>query len=344
MFDPISMGLTAGLSLLSGIGGNKAAKKQAKAQAANDKFMREWNMNEQRAADSYNEDLGRALVNTPHTQDVQSSQRGGVDVDAMMLAADRAGFNPVTWLNAGAMQAYGYTLNSSSTVETGGQNAIDGYRMMMHTPSLMSQATQAPLLKDPLQMVGDAGQKALDYFRTDQARTDTQNFQMSYLDRQLSAIAAGKKSTGLGDTPRVTSAGSAVSSSPGASDMGFFGSSNWMTPKLKQSERTAMPNDYISNPNVPDYQSVQDRYGPLLGGIYGLGGDVSHLYYGGSKYLTGTARDLSTDMSSAWDMMSNPARGLSMRNIGQGFRGLGAVDLMAPFKYSDPSPGFIYGD
>lgn len=191
--------ISGGLSLMSGIGGRNAAKKQARLQQAENDRVRGWNNEQTWATNDWNYGVAQGLLNTPTER--TSDQAGGVDVDRMMFDADRAGFNPVTWLQAGAMQAYAWS--SSRETET---NPVEAYRMMLRTPNLQSAATIGKI-PDALEIVGDAGQAALNTFRSEYAREDSQQFQRENLVMQLQAIQDGKRSAGFGSIPRETTSG-----------------------------------------------------------------------------------------------------------------------------------------
>lgn len=192
--------ISGGLSLMSGIGGRNSAKKQARLQQAENDRVRGWNNEQTWATNEWNYGVAQGLLNTPTER--TSSQRGGVDVDRMMADADRAGFNPVTWLQSGAMAHYAFSDNYES--ET---NPVEAYRMMLRTPNLQSASTIGKI-PDAMEIVGDAGQAALNTFRSEYAREDSQAFQREQLGTQLAAIQASRNVPGFGSIPRETTSGS----------------------------------------------------------------------------------------------------------------------------------------
>lgn len=223
MIDPVTGALVAGgLSLISGLGARQAAKKQAKTQAAHDLINNMRNAAAVASTNKENKALGRALMKkkeitteqvdrtTEHAEggsswsEVAQDNYSFVDVDAMMDAADRAGFNPQTWLNAGGMQAYtqtgsrsrtdgGYAswsrdVDSSTTTTTRkGHNAVAAMQLMSPESALVTSSA-VPKIPTVAEAVGDAGAAALKTYREDSARLQGQDFQREMLGKQIQAI------------------------------------------------------------------------------------------------------------------------------------------------------------
>lgn len=276
-----------GLSLLSSFGAAKSAKSQARRQQAMEEEARRYNQYQVDLANSHNEALGRELLETP----ARRMERNGVDVDAMMLDAERAGFNPVTWLQSGALQAYGW----SDVAET---QPAEAFRMMMRSP-LQVQAGTAANIPSALQAIGDAGKAALNIYRQDAAVEDSQNFQRELLSMRLDQVARNGGSLGgsmFGSVPRITTAGSATSSSksPALTDRGFESDPAKMTPSV-----FGRSSWWQNDQRWPNADSVT--------GVYGEGSDWS---YGPLKFGN--------------DLMVNTTRGVGF-NRGQG---IGYYDVM----------------
>lgn len=263
--------LAGGLSLLSGFGAQQSAKKQAKQQAANDYIANATNARNVGRTNAINtklgQKLGKALVNskqtvTEHTQgsvtlNRESGSDSGSDTDnysyvdtaAMMAAADAAGFNPVTFLNAGGMQAYTQTGSRTRgwersfdnqteitdlmvTTKSKGHNAAAGYQLMaglMSPQTFQMQSSQAVKIPSMLETIGDAGTAALNQYNNDARHQSNQDFQREMLGKQLDAI---QKNSGRNNNPSrsfyspttttsggktVTSAGGALGSGPSIS-------------------------------------------------------------------------------------------------------------------------------
>lgn len=157
-------------SVIGGIGAKQASAKQARLQIMADAAAWTRNQYQLDLVNSARERLGRELLEVPEVSS------GWVDVDAMMAAAERSGFNPVTWLNAGGMQAYHNTFRM-------GHNAADAYRLMIPEYQL-SQASQVPQQYSALQGLGAGLSSAANVIGT-QMRAD-----QSY-DLQMAKMAAG---------------------------------------------------------------------------------------------------------------------------------------------------------
>lgn len=277
--------LSGGLSLMSGIGGRNSAKKQARLQKIENDRVRVENESEVGRINEWNYNIGRELLDNPTLRSHKEggSSRGGVDVERMMADADRAGFNPVTWLQAGAIDAYSFT-DTFAWTEDSETNPVEAFRMMLKTPNLQSADTIGTV-PDAMSIIGDAGQAALSTFRSEYAREDSQAFQADQLTRQLAAIQAGRKTTGLGGTPRITTSGPARfvdqpwSTSSGSPLSGMLGL--WQ-PKAGSTEYT---NPYETGPisKTPDGSTWANRYGEpgdWLGGVMTFGRDMFKRNFG----------------------------------------------------------------
>lgn len=261
-FDPITMGLGAGLSLLSSFGSAKSAKSQQRRQQAMDEENRRYNQYVTDLANSHNERVARELLDTP----AQRSERSGVDIDRMMADADRAGFNPETWLQAGALQAYGF----SDVAET---NPAEAFRMMLQTPAL-STASQAVKVPNALEAIGDAGTVALNMYRQDSARQDSQDFQRQMLDLQIGAYnKRGSSGSLFGSIPRMTTSGG-TTSGPSFTLAGISGLGLHQPEPGKSMYTNPYDNGAIDK--VPDGGVWAQRYGEpgdWLGGVVTFGKD-----------------------------------------------------------------------
>lgn len=185
MLSALALGaLSAGGSLLQGIGQKQASAKQARLQMIADAQARIENERQLKIVNEARERLGRELLTVP-----EEHQSGSwVDVDAMMAAAERSGFNPVTWLQGGGMQAY--TMGWSRST---GHNAADAFKMMVPEFAL-SQASQIPQQHSMLSAVGGALSSGAQAFGT-QYRAD-QSFQLQ--SDRLAVQAMGLINQGMG--------------------------------------------------------------------------------------------------------------------------------------------------
>jgi len=190
-------GLSAGGSLLSGLGAKQSSAKQARLQKMADDAAWERNTASLAETNARREELGREMLTVPEVHSRQSStstQSGNwVDVDAMMAAGERAGFNPSTWLAAGAMQAYQQSWSQTDNDETltsTGHNAADAFKLML-PDSLMTQASQVPQQSSMLSAFGGALSAGVNAFGT-QYRAD-----QSY-DLQLAKLLQAGATQGMG--------------------------------------------------------------------------------------------------------------------------------------------------
>lgn len=216
MFDPISIGLTAlsaGGKLLSGIGAAQASAKTARLQEIADAKAQQHNDSLMYARNARAEDLGREALRIPHI--VESG--GWVDVDGLVAAAERAGFNPVTFLNGGGLSAY-----TNRWERETGHNTADLYKLMM--PDYWTQqASQVPAQQSMLSAVGGALSAGADTFGTQYRANQSYDLQMQRLELAnqergfglsqgnglMTAISYGTSGVGA-------SGGSAAKDAPGA--------------------------------------------------------------------------------------------------------------------------------
>lgn len=231
--------LSGGLSLMSGIGARNSAAKQGRLQMMEDARADSLNQDRLGWRNTRAEELGRELLTIPEvtrTDDDSGQQTdtwGGVDLSSFMAAGMAAGYNPVTWLNSGALSLF--ATQSSRTQNWGGvtttkigHNAADAFKLMMPEVS-MTQPTQIPKVPDMLEVFGNAGQAALSTFKDLYKVDQSQNFQTSLLDRQLTAMAqrqmGGGSSGGTGGL-YSTSYGPTVSMGGRAGGSGMLSSSS----------------------------------------------------------------------------------------------------------------------
>lgn len=178
MLPALALGaLSFGGSLLQGLGAKQASAKQARMQMIADGMAREANERTLAEVNAKREQLGRELLTIP---EVTGSW---VDVDGMMAAAERSGFNPVTWLQAGGMSAYQQTWRT-------GHNAADAFKLMVPEYAL-AQASQVPQQHSALSAFGGALSAGASAFGT-QFRAD-----MSY-DLQAQKLAQAESMMGFG--------------------------------------------------------------------------------------------------------------------------------------------------
>lgn len=202
------------------MGQKQAAGKQARLQMIADGMAREANERQLAVVNEARERLGREMLAIPETTETENfshstsdsasnsntQNRSWVDTDAMMAAAERSGFNPVTWLNAGGMQAY--TQSSSDTnawshiensnydwskVTKTGHNAADAFKLMVPEYALQ-QASQVPTQYSGMQALGGAISAGANAFGTQYRADQSADLQA----QRLAAMALGNINKGMG--------------------------------------------------------------------------------------------------------------------------------------------------
>lgn len=246
-------GLSAGMSALSGMGQQQAAAKQGRQQMINDAIARQQNndmianhnaVNARSAAEllkvpqiTEEKTYGHIITSDRTTQD--QSNYSYVDVDGMMAAAERAGFNPKTWLDAGALGAYtqtgshmamgGYTdkFSDMTITETKtGHNAAAAYQLMSPESALVT-ASQAAKIPSTWEIIGNAGTAGLNTFNQLNGKQQAQDFQRELLGMQLAARGNlmsnnSQYGGGMAGTPSyTTSGGTTTKSAAGSQDSGY---------------------------------------------------------------------------------------------------------------------------
>lgn len=340
------MAVAGGLSLLSSFGASKSAKKQAKQQRAYDEEANRVNAWKTEVRNAQAEALGRELLTVPETvtDNTRQDNYSYVDVDSMMKAADRAGFNPVTWLNAGGMQAYTQSGSVNSGSKTSiGHNAAAAFQMMMPETNLVS-ASQAVKVPNAMQAIGDAGTAALNVYRQDTKLEQSQAFQKELLGLQIAGIQAARaKGAGVnsvgGSTPSTTTAGSASGgwfSRPGDTAT-TYGNPNWEADAAKVSN--PWPSGWMKvDPRTSNADSFSNRYGDIaeeIAGMYNLINDGT---------FSATGKNIPTNIRDGWAALSsiqpNIARNYnntvgapySWNGLAESINGFGSAYTRLPFK------------
>lgn len=358
-------GLSAGLSALGGIGQKNATARANRINAINEAMANERNRIAKEKADTENaarvlatdtankaaiaktnkinkklaKNLGDALLNTPLVENRTTKTTGGVhsyssqdnysyvDTAAMMKAADAAGFNPVTFINAGGLQAYTQTgfkseqhdisdLMVEENYSSTGHNAAAAYQLkagLMSPQTYQATAFQTSAFQEnmptPQQAVpnnmmiaANAGSAALNAYTAGAAREDSQAFQREMLNTQLAAIQRNQGANRTGFVPStVTSGGLTVGNKNGAglsalspvTSQGLPLPQGW---KAGETEATTdmwkgiLPWSSGGAKEMPDASVGENRYGELgewLLGAANLTSDAFKAATGKSPYEWG---------------------------------------------------------
>ena len=266
-------GLSGAFSLIGGLGARQAAKSQQKRQLAYDM-----------AAAESNRGLSKEMLS---------------DIPVRIAKdAEVSGFNPVTWLQAGALGHYAnaYGLRAATT----------------------SQAVNIPSIG---QAVGDAGAAALSAFSTQRRFDQSQALQSSMLDRQIGAISAarsGSKGRGVA-LPGATVGQSASTSILGGTGGPLFGGraapgatvgggvtagtlSSWQLPPFVTKDKLD-PWGSPRNRKLPDAQDAEDFGGEGAGFLQGAWNVMDKLWRESPTVRARNWRndDLLTTVKRGWD-------------------------------------------
>lgn len=268
MFAALALGaLSAGGSLLSSIGAKQASGKQARLQMIADAQARDYNerMAEQRNAVA--QALAREALTIPETTDRQSGS--WVDVDGMMAAAERSGFNPVTFLNAGGMAAYTQRWDRETRT---GHNVADLYKMMM-PDYVTTTASQVPQQHSMFSAFGGALSAGVNAFGTQYRADQSYDLQMRKMDQALMQVGMGlSQRNGLMTAISYGGAGSggARFESPTAAGGGlspYAYPQNWKPGKVEVTH--PFERGFI-DPYVSDGQVKANRYGEPGDWLFGV--------------------------------------------------------------------------
>lgn len=316
-------GLSFAGSLMSGIGQKQASAKQARLQQVQDAIAAERNaaiLAEQNATRSR---LAGELMQIPELS--STTTRNAVDVDGMMAAAERAGFNPVTYLNAGGLSAHGFSTTDSMRM---GHNAAAAYSMMVPEFSLVS-ASQVPQQHSALSAIGGAVTAGANMASTIYGY-DTKADAASKLAAQVAKGAGSKFSnsvSGSGAAGSKITQGGATGVTGGLSintakgtgnDDDYFGTGtmsrvDWPNIQswggmpvakgieIKQPEMTTMgPYGWKQDPRFPSANVVEDGYAEIGSNLYSVfkgANDVVYNMFGtpffGNMALPNSPRALS---------------------------------------------------
>jgi len=278
-----SMLASGALSLAQGFFANKSAKSTQKRAKAEKEASDARNRTAIDQVNITNNNLGKQLLKVPEittttgsiTNRSVSSSRNSVDISGMMQAAEEAGFNPVTFLQNGGLQAY--LRNDTESTDTQsfddyqvkrtGHNAVAAFQL--RSPQVY-QETPAPTMHVPHmgEAFANAGAAAFNQYRADAVRADAQDFQRELMNTQLAAYAQrsnpgsasfyvpGFKTAGSYTTPTTQGGLSAVELPHG----------NAQQPEQGDAPKITNPNApwwLMSkvDPTVPDVTAATDRRG-----------------------------------------------------------------------------------
>lgn len=328
--DPLTIGLalaSAGGSALSSMGAGQASAKQGRLQMIEDNMNRLRNDEKLADVNKKREALGRELLTIKKTSGstvIQENEtRGGssgrtggdVDIDGMMAAAEKAGFNPMTFLNAGALQFYarGWSENENwsydkqtNNTQTWSENdyADEAFKMMLPEYAL-STASQVPAQSSGLSALGGALTAGANTF-------GNLNKANQAYDLQLARLLGGAATQGMGLSDGngfnsvITSgaspiaralAGLSSAGQPGgtAGTSATAGAGTYDAPwpakwKPGDVEGTNLFRNLFIDSNAPNAEAASDRYGDVFEELFGAANVVQDAYRniaGETTYDTG---------------------------------------------------------
>lgn len=308
--DPLTGSLiTGGLSAVSGLLGSASGSKANKKARLQHMWVEAANRAALEETNAKNKTLGLALLRTPvRTEEVLNTtvtQRtsggvdtsyrewGDVDVDAMMAAAEKAGFNPATWLNAGALSAY--TRRNSETkmrdttriqTTTKGKNVSTVYGSyadkaygLMSPQTYQTSAAPQTAVASPAQAIVGGIADGFKYYSDGQIRQDNQDFQRGLLNLSLDAASKRLLAPGVGggnvggaSTNGLNGALSAIVKGLGQLTMPKTGDRNATNPN-------SVGSGWKIDPTVVDAEQGETRYGDIAQELFGIKNAISDTMY-----------------------------------------------------------------
>lgn len=236
------------MSFMSGMGARSSAKRTERLQIWEQQRVEQ--MNRQAIAD-HNQLRGFAA---------ERLRANPVNMEAFMADGARAGFNPVTWLNSGALSLY-----SNEIVEKMGlPDAIFSSSPMtfQNVPSVQSA-------------IGNAGQAAINTFQSGYKTLMAQDMQWNMLERQLSAMGnrtAASSISNFGMGAFVPNA-SGVSAGGVASLAGSLSLSGLPYPQKWKPGDVEYTNPWLRafiDPTLSNASTKEDRYGEAGEILFGI--------------------------------------------------------------------------
>ncbi|AXH76453.1 MAG: hypothetical protein [Microviridae sp.] len=234
MLESLALGaLSAGGSLLSGLGKSQSTAKQNRMQMIQDAEAFRINAENTAVTNARKEQLAREFMDIPEVRtlrtdrggsDVQTSEsstRSYVDYRRMMADGEAAGFNPVTWLQHGAMQAYTATdtlgVNQQDygswdeTTETRSGHNVAAALSFMVPETALKQATQVQRVPSMFEAFGDAITAGTNMFANQYNRQQSQDWNVENMMNRfnLSSMGGGGTNNSVSSGGRITSGGAA---------------------------------------------------------------------------------------------------------------------------------------
>lgn len=170
--------ISGGASLISGLFGMSSAKKRDRENA---RRQAESDARNEARVDAMNKDVRARAERAAAVPIITTSKStGSVDIAAMMAGAEKAGFNPVTWLRNGGMQAYAINNNVQTTENSQLMDAaLAGSTLFQGSPPTPSTAPGIG------EVIGNALTTGASQWVREAEQDRQNNFQMQLLNAQL---------------------------------------------------------------------------------------------------------------------------------------------------------------
>lgn len=258
----IGAGVSAGASFLSGMFGKSAEEKRYSINQRNQDRRDVWN---QQLSDAHRNDV-RARAEAAAQVPIVTTSKGRVDMAGFMEAAEKNGFNPLTFLRNGGLQLFAETRQ-----EVTGSTAMDA---ALAGSQFLFQHSAAQQYNVPTngEVFGNALTSGANAFTQQMSQNAQNDFQMKLLNAQLlgQERAAARRAGHGGNSPRlgVPSAylsGSTVKRSTGS----LLGNSVAKQFKDPGDSICLLGVCYTTDRGTSSADSAETRYGELGGYIMG---------------------------------------------------------------------------
>lgn len=291
--------LSFGGKLLSGIGAGQSASKANKRAVNLQAFADAQNQRLQADKNAADRDLGLSLISRADTMP-------DVDLSGWWAAGNAAGFNPVTWLNAGTLSLWDHRAEKAAFIQQG---------TSLQSPGVTQYGVaQQQAVPSTMSAIGGAISAGADSWSSSvqaQAKIDAQQAGMAaLLGAVQTARAKGNPLAGLG-TPAFSMAGQLISGGGAAAALSLGGvprpkefggtgsSSDSDTNKYGLEEKDAErikgfgSLNWQTDPALSNAEAFEDRYGDVLSEFAGLG------VFLGDTYRNVTGRSFMDDWNAS---------------------------------------------
>lgn len=285
----LGAGLSFGGKLLSGLGAGQSASKANKRAANLQAFADAQNQVLQANKNAADADLGKSLI-------ARADSVPSVDTSAWMAAGQAAGFNPVTWLNAGTLSLFDNRAMQQAFISQG---------TAMQSPGVTNYGVaNQQAVPSVMSAIGGAITAGADSYSTSVQAAAKNSTAQQGIAAVLAAIqksrAGGNQLAGLG-TPAFSMAG-ALTSGGGAAAALSLGKKagdalNIYGLKDKAGEVMQTPGFLSNDPSISSAENIVAREGWWMGNLMSLGLPLA------DGYWTATGRSVRSDFPADWSLL-----------------------------------------